>query len=770
MASSTVWQQKLLRVQKYVEDLVVEGSSKSPLTKDNVFAYCWTDNEYAKGSNEIASIIYHRLRNTDFAGIRTLRLIADGCPGQNKKLNHDSNYQEPNHLTTWLSDSAPDNVRRIEIVFPVVGHSFIPPDRVFAYVEKEVRKVECTIRPEDYLEIIGTHSTVIRLGSDCEVFNFKSSMGTVMKDVGSWHFQFKKCKRFFLQRSVQAGNVGIQGKVHYINTGGVLKKVTKKNKKFTAADLVASLINMFNKLCCIICALCFLILNTGHLSSANKILVVFPIGSRSHSSLGDSLVRTLLEAGHEVTYVSTFAMEANSSQFRFVDVSSIVEDTKEEKDTNLNPVKLMENRLPLHFPMKIGTTYAQQVVQHPAVQRLLQDPLETFDLVVAEWFYSGLLAPLAAVFDCPLVWYYSGDVFWQVLQMVHEPSSSAYTADIRSFNVPTVPFTVPERAYQLGLQLYMSGFNYYYKNHVEQPIYIETFSRPIRMRGRVLPEYDSLVYNGSLLLINSHPPLGQTMPLPQNVKYIWGHHIDMPIKALPKDLQRVLDKATKGAIYFSMGSNVRSKDLPKSVKQQLINGFELEQTVIWKFEEKLDYVPRNLHILEWAPQLSILCHPNMKMMITHGGMLSLIEATYCGVPLIAIPLFGDQFYNVDLTVARGCGIRIDLAKESPRKIFEAIHEISTNQSYRNNAKIASAIFRRRTTPVQLEMLHWLQLVMDTRGAAHLRSPAVKLSFSEKYHVDIFISVLLVVWFLSKVLKVLNVHLQNTDSETNIKQD
>ncbi|KAL4715282.1 hypothetical protein ACJJTC_010852 [Scirpophaga incertulas] len=206
---------------------VVEGSSISPLTKENVFAYCWTENQFAKGANEIASIVYHRLKNTDFTNITTVRLIADGCAGQNK------NSIMIAMCSKWLSSSAPDNVRKIEIVFPIVGHSFIPPDRVFAHVEKNVKKLESIIRPEDYLEIIGTYSTIVLMGSDCEVLNFKSGMTTIMKDVGKWHFQFKQCKRFFIQRSKQIGNVVIQGEVHYNNTDGVLKKVTRKNKKIS---------------------------------------------------------------------------------------------------------------------------------------------------------------------------------------------------------------------------------------------------------------------------------------------------------------------------------------------------------------------------------------------------------------------------------------------------------------------------------------------------------------------------------------------------------
>lgn len=51
---------------------IVEGTSKTPLNANNVYAYCWTENELAKSSNEIASAVYHRLKNTNLTGIEYL--------------------------------------------------------------------------------------------------------------------------------------------------------------------------------------------------------------------------------------------------------------------------------------------------------------------------------------------------------------------------------------------------------------------------------------------------------------------------------------------------------------------------------------------------------------------------------------------------------------------------------------------------------------------------------------------------------------------------
>lgn len=72
-------------------------------------------------------------------------------------------------------------------------------------------------------------------------------------------------------------------------------------------------------------------------------------------------------------------------------------------------------------------------------------------------------------------------------------------------------------------------------------------------------------------------------------------------------LKKILDDSKQGVIYFSMGSNLKSRDLPENMKRELLKMFGmLEQTVLWKLEEDVEDVPANVHILEWTPQESIL--------------------------------------------------------------------------------------------------------------------------------------------------------------------
>lgn len=68
-----------------------------------------------------------------------------------------------------------------------------------------------------------------------------------------------------------------------------------------------------------------------------------------------------------------------------------------------------------------------------------------------------------------------------------------------------------------------------------------------------------------------------------------------------------MDNAKHGVIYFSMGSNLRSKHFPEELRRDFLKMFgELKQTVLWKFEDDLPNLPSNVHILKWAPQQSIL--------------------------------------------------------------------------------------------------------------------------------------------------------------------
>jgi hypothetical protein len=185
---------------------IVQGSSKDHLNKDTTFAYLWTEDEFAKTSNQIVSAVFDRLNKTNFEGINTVRLMADGCGGQNK------NSILLCMLSKWLLENI--QVKKIEVIFPVTGHSFMPPDRVFGNIEKNLKKSEVIIHPQEYIDIIAQCATVTKM-RDIQMLDFKEATKTVLKPTAKWPFKITQCKRFIIKRSKIAGNVLVRGEIYF---------------------------------------------------------------------------------------------------------------------------------------------------------------------------------------------------------------------------------------------------------------------------------------------------------------------------------------------------------------------------------------------------------------------------------------------------------------------------------------------------------------------------------------------------------------------------
>ncbi|XP_069354654.1 uncharacterized protein [Maniola hyperantus] len=200
---------------------IVQGSSKDKLNKNTTFAYTWTENEFGKTANQIASAVYDRLNKTNLSGITIIRLFADGCGGQNK------NSIMLSMLSQWLLKNV--SVKRIEIIFPVTGHSFMPPDRVFGNIEKVLKKREVIIQPEEYCDIISSNATVTNL-KDIIILDFKRATQEVFKPTAKWPFKITECKRFIIKRSKISGNTLIRGEPFYYSDINKAFNVCKTGK------------------------------------------------------------------------------------------------------------------------------------------------------------------------------------------------------------------------------------------------------------------------------------------------------------------------------------------------------------------------------------------------------------------------------------------------------------------------------------------------------------------------------------------------------------
>jgi glucuronosyltransferase len=226
---------------------------------------------------------------------------------------------------------------------------------------------------------------------------------------------------------------------------------------------------------------------------------------------------------------------------------------------------------------------------------------------------------------------------------------------------------------------------YYHDSHVSLLFFLVSLrmmqikdNERLRKRfGQGIPDLRDLADSTSLIFVNQHFSFAGPRPLSVNVVEIGGIHIKQSRKSLPDDLQDLLDNAKNGVIYVSWGSIINSKGMSLSKKQEIVEAFKLlPQTILWKWEnDSLTATAKNVHIRSWMPQIDILCHPNVKAFMSHGGLMGTSEGVYCEKPTIVTPIYGDQYLNAAALVHRGMGIVLHYNQLTRDSIVDAVQRI-----------------------------------------------------------------------------------------------
>jgi hypothetical protein len=207
---------------------ITKGHSKEKLERKNVTCNCWTEDTYKKDANIIASCLFTYLCDLDLTNKQVVRLLADGCGGQNK------NSIMITMLAKWLQNHSPPNITKIELIFPITGHSYLPPDRVFAMIEKKIKRFEVVASPEDYLKIFSQNGTVKVPGDDFLVFDWKEEARVHLKPTSQWHFKIRDCRRVYFKKEIN--DIHISGEPFYQSQLSSPLSLVKKDKAIKNID------------------------------------------------------------------------------------------------------------------------------------------------------------------------------------------------------------------------------------------------------------------------------------------------------------------------------------------------------------------------------------------------------------------------------------------------------------------------------------------------------------------------------------------------------
>jgi len=100
-------------------------------------------------------------------------------------------------------------------------------------------------------------------------------------------------------------------------------------------------------------------------------------------------------------------------------------------------------------------------------------------------------------------------------------------------------------------------------------------------------------------------------------------------------------------------------------------------------------LPGNVQVEQYVPHLNVV--PHADLVITHGGLGTVITALNFGVPLVCVPMGRDQGDNAARVVWRGAGVRC-ASKASIKALRRAIRRVLEEPQFRAGARrIANSI-------------------------------------------------------------------------------
>ena len=71
-------------------------------------------------------------------------------------------------------------------------------------------------------------------------------------------------------------------------------------------------------------------------------------------------------------------------------------------------------------------------------------------------------------------------------------------------------------------------------------------------------------------------------------------------------------------------------------------------------------------------------HTNVAVFITHCGLLGTMEALYNGVPMLGLPIFGDQPRNADVMLFEGYGRYLKWEELTSEALVTMVMELVRN--------------------------------------------------------------------------------------------
>ncbi|XP_070502277.1 UDP-glucosyltransferase 2-like [Chironomus tepperi] len=492
---------------------------------------------------------------------------------------------------------------------------------------------------------------------------------------------------------------------------------------------------------------------TFNVNSLN-ILFTSELASPSHHIFNSALARALAARGHNVTFLSADIVSNPPENLHYIHMEyqyNVFKDLLPDVDMGdfFKEFAKMGRFANMIMMSGFGYDVCKTIAKNKGFQVIMDYPSDfKFDLMIYDYTALPCLLGLLDKFNYP------------PLVGLTAFCNPPYTADIVGgdrLGLTLKPHYMMDYDKNMNIwQRLDNGFYNFIESLVRKYYSLPKIDKEMKeIFGPHLPYVHDLEKLMQIALVNSHPAIEFAESLPPNVIEIGGMQIADP-KPVEKELDEFLNNGKKGSVLMSLGSNFKSEFLDESVIVSILEAFRQlpDYNFVWKFEnsEKIKELPKNVMIRPWLSQNDILAHKNVKAFISHSGMLSTLESTWHGVPIVGIPLFMDQIRNLRKSENAGVAVKVDINTITTDQLKSALLEVLENPKYKANMKLRSELFKDQPEKPIDRAVWWCEYVMRNPKATHLKPVEFNFGLLGSHFWDIQLISIILLIFAFKVFR------------------
>ncbi|KAM5229096.1 UDP-glucuronosyltransferase 1A3-like isoform 2-T2 [Ctenodactylus gundi] len=467
-------------------------------------------------------------------------------------------------------------------------------------------------------------------------------------------------------------------------------------------------------------------------TEGEKVLVV-PMDGSHWLSMKD-VVKLLHDRGHQAVVLAPEANMHIKREDFFILKTYVISYTQEELNSQLRSysdrVFETEHYLKTFFKSMAVMKTASAVFYNSCEEMLHNEALishlnsSSFDVVLTDPV-NPCGAVLAKYLRVPAVYFLRGvpcDLDFEGTQC---PNPSSYIPRMLTQNSDHMTFLqrIKNMLYPLALK---------YICHVSYTPY-GSLASELLQKEMSLGEVFS---HASVWLFRSDFVLEYPRPLMPNMVFIGGINC-VNRRPLSQEFEGYVNASGEhGVVVFSLGSMV--SEIPEKKAMAIAEGLsKIPQTVLWRYTgTPPSNLGKNTILVKWLPQNDLLGHPKTRAFITHSGSHGIYEGICNGVPMVMMPLFGDQMDNAKRMETRGAGVTLNVLDMTSDDLANALKKVINDKSYKENIMRLSSLHKDRPIePLDLAVF-WVEFVMRHKGAPHLRPAAHDLTWYQYHSLDV----------------------------------